>query len=101
MRFPGDLYRYALADALVARELPSTAVPDFTKVPQLERGSPPAPPAALPGNASKADKKRYESALRGFAEAQSFRALSEYGECVVRRNPAATRNLLATEPETA
>lgn len=100
MSFPGDLYRYALADALVARELSTTTIPDFSKVPLLERGSPPEPPAALPANASKADMKRYQNALKSFGEAQTFRALAEYGECVVRQNPAGARALLTTEPET-
>lgn len=101
MSFPGDLYRYALADALVARELSSTAVADLSKVPPIARGSPPEPPVALPANASKADRKRHEDVLKSFSEAQSFRVLGEYGECVVRANPAAARALLGTEPETA
>lgn len=101
MSFPGDLYRYALADALVARELPSTVMADLSKVPPLARGSAPEPPIPLPANASKADRKRYENALKSFTEAQSFRVLGEYGECIVRENPGAARTLLSTEPETA
>lgn len=101
MSFPGDLYRYALADALIAGELSSIAIPDFSKLPPLERGSPPEPPPALPPNASKTDKKRYQNALKSFEEAQTFRALGEYGECVVRQNPVAARALLRTEPESA
>src|SRR5439155_9997169 len=37
MSFEGDLYRYALADALVAKELAASPVPDLSNVPKLER----------------------------------------------------------------
>jgi hypothetical protein len=99
MKFPGDLYRYALADALVARELAAAPVIDLSGVPPLDRGTPPDPPAAPAANASKGEKARYEDALKDYNEKQSFRALDEFGECVVRTNPAGARSLLLTQPE--
>jgi hypothetical protein len=101
MSFPGDLYRYALADALVARELASTPVPELSNVPPLERAALPAEPASVPANASKPDRRKYEQSLKNFTEAQSFRALAELGECVVRLNTAGAKALLLTVPETA
>src|SRR5437763_493797 len=56
MKFPGDLYRYALADALITRELAAAPVIDPTNTPLLQRRSPPNPPAPLPANASKSAK---------------------------------------------
>jgi hypothetical protein len=101
MSFTGDLYRYALADALVAREFAAAPALDLSKVPPIERGAPPVQPAPLPANASKKDKAAYEKALKSFNDAQSFRILSEFGECVVRTNPAGSKALLLTEPESA
>jgi hypothetical protein len=101
MKFPGDLYRYALADALIAREYPAAPVIDPSNVPPLERRALPDPPAPLPPNASKKAKAKYDDAMKGYEEAQSFRALGVYGECVVRTNPAAARALLLARPETA
>jgi hypothetical protein len=101
MRFPGDLYRYALADALFARELAAAPVIDPSNTPPLQRRSPPDPPAPLPPNASKGAKAKYQEALKNFDEEQSFRALGEYGECVVRNNAAAAKALLLTHVETA
>lgn len=100
MKFPGDLYRYALADALFAREFATTPVIDPSNVPALERRTLPDPPAPLPASASANDKAKYEEALKDFDEVQSFRVLGEYGECVVRANPAAAKALLLTRPET-
>ncbi len=101
MKFPGDLYRYALADALFARELAAAPAIDPSTVPPLERRTLPDPPAPLPANASAKDKAKYEEAVKDFDEVKSFRVLGEYGECVVRANPTAAKELLLTRPETA
>lgn len=101
MKFPGELYRYALADALFLRELASAPAIDPSNVPPLERRTLSDPPAALPANASNNAKAKYEEATKGFDETKSFRVLGEYGECVVRANPAAAKALLLTRPETA
>lgn len=101
MKFPGDLYRYALADALIARELSAAAIIDSSNIAPLQRRNSPDRPAPPPVNANKSDRAKYERAMENFYEAQSFRALGEYGECVVRTNPAGARDLLLTRPESA
>lgn len=101
MSFPGDLYRYALADALVAREFASFPTPDLSNVPPLGRAPLPSEPTALPANASKTERRKFEQKLRDFNEAQAFRTLGVLGECVVRENTEAAKTLLATKPETA
>jgi hypothetical protein len=100
MKFTGDLYRYALADALVSREFASGPVPDFSAVPPLVHRPVPDDPSPLGPRSSKADKRRYEDAVKQLEEAKAFRALSEFGECVVRSSPGASRALLLTQPET-
>jgi hypothetical protein len=100
MTFPGDLYRYALADALFARELASSPVPDLSSIPPLEHRALPSEPAPPPANARKKDVRQYEEALRQFNEAKGYRVLSALGECVVRLNAAGAKALLLTAPET-
>lgn len=100
MRFPADLYRYALADALVARELSAVPVQDLSAVPALPRRKLPDAPAPLGADASGKERARYKDALKEFNDAQSVQILDKYGECVVRTNPAAAKALLVTKPET-
>lgn len=100
MSFPGDLYRYALADALVEREFGRSPPPSFDNVPALERMPLPEAPPPLPANASKAERRQYEKALKNYDEAHAFRTLGALGECVVRLNAAGARTLLLTAPET-
>jgi hypothetical protein len=101
MKFPGDLYRYALADALVAREFAAAPAIDPSNTPPLQRRSAWATPAPLPANASKRERAKYQDALKDFEEAQSFRVFGLFGECVVRNNPAAAKALLSTRVESA
>lgn len=100
MSFPGDLYRYALADALFARELANYTLPDLSDVPPLERRALPDAPKPPAANASKSEKSRYQDDLDHYVQAEAFRAVGEYGECVVRKNPSAAKALLLTNPET-
>lgn len=100
MKFPLDLYGYALADALVGRELAAMPIPDLSGVPRLKRSALPEPPVALPVDAPKSDKARHDEALEEFNAASSMEALSKYGECVVRNNPVGAKALLLTRPET-
>lgn len=92
--FPGDFYIYALADALVARELATAPMPELSNLPPLESRS-------MPPFAHLRRKLGYGVALRATYDAEVFGALSEYGECVVRKSPANARALLMTEPEAA
>lgn len=92
--FPGDFYIYSLADALVARELTAVPIPDLSRVPSLPR-RPLLPFAQL--------RRRlgYQAALEATFNADVFGSLNEYGECVVRKDPASARALLMTAPESA
>ena len=100
-RFKGDQYRYALADALVRKELASMAAPDLTGVPQLDHRDPGEPPAAVDKKGKPLKQKDYQEALERYRIAQGYTYLSRYGECVVRSNPGAARALLLTKPESA
>jgi len=99
VRFMGDQYRYALADALVRRELAAQPAPILDGVPMLVHRE-----AVAPGKLSPKGKPltpaQYAAALKGYEEAKAFNFISRYGECVVRVNPAAVRALLLSRPET-
>lgn len=101
MRFTGDLYRYALADALVSRELASKPAPDFEKVPRLTHREPDAAPTPIAANGKRLSKKKYEAALKSYDEDVAYSFLSKYGECVVRVDPTSSKSLLMTTPDSA
>ncbi len=99
MSFSGDLYRYALADALVNRELAALPAPDLAQVARLQhREAGEEPRRELPGGKPMSEKK-YQEALEGHRQAVGFSYLSKYGECVVRYDPAGARSLLLTAPD--
>jgi hypothetical protein len=99
MTFAGDLYRYALADALVNRELATVAVPDLSAVPRLDHRDPGPPPQPVAPNGRRLSKKKYETAVLRHKVAQTYFYLSRYGECVVRQAPNDSRALLLTVPD--
>lgn len=92
LTFPGEFYRYALAGALMRKDFGQTSFADFSKVPPLQhRPFPVLDEAAVPKKKKKADAFREESRLEwldGF--------VARYAECVVRRIPLVSRELLAT-----
>jgi hypothetical protein len=94
MSFAGDLYRYALADALVNREFALAPAPNFAEIaPLVHREAEPKPdPAKLRG-------VDYDAALTRHGESGAFRFLSVYGECIVRADSANSKALLTTQPE--
>lgn len=97
--FGGDLYRYALADALVGRELAAAPVPALDSVPILARQAAqdrPQPPAA---NARKSERRDYEFAVKRHDRAVADAFLGRYGECIVRVDPAGAKALLLTVPD--
>ncbi len=99
MTFGGDLYRYALADALVSSELADQPVPDLGSVPRLVHHPILPAPEPLPANAGKSARKRYQKAKEDHDESFAFGFLSRYGECVVRTNPEGAKALLLTVPD--
>lgn len=100
MRFKGQQFRYALADALVQTELAASPVPSFGAVPRLSHVAP-IPPSRVSDKGKPLKEARYQELLREYHEDQAFALLSRYGECVVRVEPAASKALLLTDPASA
>jgi hypothetical protein len=101
MRFEGDLYRYALADALVNRELATLDMPDLSAMPRLDHRHPGEPPQRVTPSGKKLGRRKYEAAVRDYEEAAGFFYLSRYGECVVRVAPREAKALLLTTPDSS
>jgi hypothetical protein len=99
MRFTGDLYRYALADALVNRELAGWTVPDLAPVPHLAHRDPGEPPARVTAKGRRIGKRNYAAALDAYEREVGYAYLSRYGECIVRSDPKGTKALLLTGPD--
>ncbi|HEX8307324.1 MAG TPA: hypothetical protein VF645_02770 [Allosphingosinicella sp.] len=100
MRFGGDLYRYALADALVNRELAGWAIPDLAALPPLAHRDPGEPPSQTTAGGKPLGKKKYDAALESHRKVATYAYLSRYGECAVRGAPAGSKALLLTVPDT-
>ena len=99
MRFTGDLYRYALADALVNREFAAQDLSDLSAVPRLDHRDPGEPPP--PAGRGKKGERKYREAREAYELAASYALLSRYGECVVRLDPSGAKAVLLTEPDSA
>ena len=100
MRFTGDLYRYALADALVNRELAGWTAGDLAAVPRLAHGEPGEPPAKTTPSGKPVGKRKYEAALEAYSTRSGFAYLSRFGECVVRSDAQNSKGLVLTRPDT-
>lgn len=97
MTFPGELYRYALAGALIRIDFAEVQFDDFSKIaPLFHRPLPVLDEAALPKNEKKADQAKEEFELE---RVDGF--LARYAECAVRRSPVESRKLLASEVASA
>jgi len=94
-----DRVRYAIADALVRSELKGSPAPDLSAVPKLSHLEPGPPPARAAATGKPLPEKEFEEASKQYREQYLFAQFSRFGECVVRTNPAAARDLLLTEPE--
>jgi hypothetical protein len=99
MRFKGDLYRYALAEALFKRELAAQPAPELAAAPQLTHRDPGPEPQPIDARGRKLSKRKYEEALQDYRQQVTFAFLGSYGECVVRQAPAESRALLLTKPD--
>ncbi len=99
MRFGGDLYRYALADALVSARLASTNDTSFSD--RLPLAHLPAPDrAAFDEEIVTIKSKRKRGELEeSFAKGTVVAWLSRYGECIVRHDPVKARLWLLTPPD--
>jgi hypothetical protein len=99
MSFSGDLYRYALADALVNKELATQDLPDLSAVPRLAHLEPGEEPGATTATGKKLSKRKLEEALKDHRERVAVAFLSKYGECVVRIDPRGSKFLLHAAPD--
>jgi len=92
----GDLFRYALADALFQKNLAKQAPLDFIQVPKLAHISF-GDKAAFEARLAKVTNKRKRDKIQyDFDQYNGTVYLSRYGECVVRLKPVAAHNLLLT-----
>lgn len=84
MRFPGAMYRYAMAEALIVRDY-ATGLPAG-----IAQAAPPPREEPEPLDEAKLPKGKRAAAIRQrFAQAQGFRVLDTLTECVARANPDA------------
>jgi hypothetical protein len=101
MSFKGDLYRYALADALFRREFAAQPVADLAAAPAIAQREPGPEPQPVDGKGRKLSKQRYRAAVKDHEMQVAFAFLSRYGECVVRHAPADSKALLMAKPDSA
>jgi hypothetical protein len=96
LRMRDALYRGALAEQLIRAEMAEAAAIDPNPVPALAWPEPQRPPAVHEtGRALTAgEQKRLEL---GYAEARADQDVMRLGECVVRADPAGSRDALLTE----
>jgi hypothetical protein len=99
VRFTGDLYGYALADALVNREFAERAPPDFAGLPPLVHRDP-REPSQVTASGKPVGRRKYEAARKEYQREVAYAFLSRYGECVVRLDGSGARALLLTRPDT-
>ena len=99
MSFAGDLYRYALADALVNREFAALPAPDFGSVAPLAHRAVPQPAEASGAKARRLSRDAAARAAASADEAEASHFLALYGECLVRAAPSEARALLLTVPD--
>jgi hypothetical protein len=98
IEFDDDLYRYALADALVGAEFAVTGPTDFSDRPPLAHLAPPAQADIDAALAKVKPGKKRDALMRGFEAQRVVAGLSQYGECVVRADPTNTRLWILTNP---
>jgi hypothetical protein len=99
MRFSGDLYRYALADALVNRELATSEIADLSNIPRLAQRDFGEPPSPIGTRGKKISDRKYEAALEDHRENFAIAYIARFGECVVRLAPGEAKALLLTPPD--
>lgn len=100
VRFQGDQYHYALAEALVAKEYIDLPAPDLARVQPLYHRAVGPPPSPTTASGKPLSPRDYTAAVAAYQRTQGFRLLAAYGECVVRADPNASRALLLTVPDT-
>ena len=98
MKFGGDLYRYALADALVNLDFSVKSESTFSNRLPLAHLLPPSQSDLDAALADTKYKRKRQELQKSFDKKVGVVWLSRYGECVVRRDPAKARLWLLTPP---
>jgi hypothetical protein len=98
MKFGGDLFRYALADALVNVDFLTSGERDFSNRLPLAHLLPPSKSELDAALADTKYKRKRQELQKSFDNQVGVVWLSRYGECVVRRDPAKARLWLLTPP---
>ncbi len=99
MNFPGDMIRYAMADALFAVDLRGLTSQNFAAVPRLRhREVDESKYRPKPGK--KTAKRQLEDMERRRMQALAYAYFSRFGECVVRADAGNAHALLMTQPAT-
>ena len=96
MKFGGDFYRYALADALVNSDFSKSAESDFSNRLPLAHIALPSQSELDAVLGKITSKKKREAAQIEFNQRLGVAWLSRFGECVVRHNPVKARLWLLT-----
>lgn len=98
--FPADMYRYALADALVNMDFVTREEKDFSNRLPLAHPSMPSVTERDEALASTKSKSKRAEIEKHYSNKVAVGWLSRFGECIVRRDPIASRYWLLTIPNT-
>ena len=98
MRFGSDLYRYALADALVRADFSKEGATTFSDRLPLAHLQP-MPFEQRDDAAAKLKGRKKADFLKDYEKDFAVSWLSKYGECVVRADPVNARLWLLTVPD--
>lgn len=96
--FGGDLYRYALADALVNLDFAAAGPTDLSDRPPLPHLFSPSNEEYETAVANARGKRAKAEVRSSLDQRRDIVWLSRYGECVVRADPADARLWLLTPP---
>jgi hypothetical protein len=93
--FGGDTFFYTMADALIRKDYSQSGPTDFSAVTQLvHRQKLPDPSAS---DLEKMNKREQADIEKDVNRVNTFSTLSRFGECAVRGNPEASRQLSLTD----
>jgi hypothetical protein len=99
MRFGGDLFRYALADALVGADLSATTETDFSNRAPLRHLEPASRADLETALATTKGARKRARIQEDYDQTAVVSWLSHYGECIVRHDPVNSKAWLLTNPD--
>lgn len=95
LRFPGNTFRYMLADAIVRVRYREPGPLDFSSIPPLAHRAVDVESEEVVAAMSRRQRQEYTDEL---ARDRLFFAMNQLGECVARANPEGVRSLAALAP---